>query len=131
MTDRKRVVYDTRFIAAIYYPKDQHEATGIRNELVSTLSRYISSLTVYEIYKLSLESEGKQTADLRVDLLRQDFTVVNVDWELAKKAALVWKKYHVPMADAVIAATAMRLRAFCVTNDEHFLKMKELKTRWV
>jgi len=56
---------------------------------------------------------------------------VNVDWELAKKAALVWKKYRVPMADAVIAATAMRLRAFCVTNDKHFVKMKELKTRWV
>jgi len=35
------------------------------------------------------------------------------------------------MADAVIAATAIRLRAYCVTNDEHFLRMKELKTRWV
>jgi predicted nucleic acid-binding protein len=131
MTGRKRVVYDTRFIAAIYYPKDQHEAAGIRDELASTLSRYISSLTIYETYKLSLETEGKQTADLRADLLRQDFTIVNVDWELAKKAALVWKKHHVPMADAVIAATAMRLRASCVTNDEHFLKMKELETRWV
>ena len=131
MTGRKRVVYDTRFIAAIYYPKDQHEAAGIRDELASTLSRYISSLTVYETYKLSLETEGKQTADLRADLLRQDFTIVNVDWELAKKAALVWKKHHVPMADAVIAATAMHLKAFCITNDEHFLKMKELETRWV
>jgi predicted nucleic acid-binding protein len=44
---------------------------------------------------------------------------------------MVWKKYHVPMADAVIAATAMHLRASCITNDEHFLKMKELETRWV
>jgi len=131
MRDRKRVVYDTRFIAAIYYPKDQDEAARIRDELTSTLSRYISSLTVYEIYKLSLETEGKQTADLGADLLRQDFTIVNVNWELAKKAALVWKKHRVPIADAVAAATAMRLRAFCVTNDEHFLKMKELKTRWV
>ena len=131
MTDRKRVVYDTRFIAAIYYPKDRHEAGGIRAELASTLSRYISSLTVYEIYKLSLETDGKQTADLRADLLRQDFTIVNVDWELAKKGAMVWKKYHVPMADAVIAATAMHLKAVCITNDEHFLNMKELETRWV
>jgi len=131
MTDRKRVVYDTRFIAAIYYPKDQHEAAGIRDELASTLSRYVSSLTVYEIYKLSLETEGEQTADLRADLLRQDFTIVNVDWELAKEAAVVWKKYHVPMADAVIAATAMHLKALCITNDEHFLKMKELRTKWV
>jgi len=35
------------------------------------------------------------------------------------------------MADAVIAGTAMHLRVFCVTNDEHFPKMKELKTIWV
>lgn len=131
MTDRKRVVYDTRFIAAIYYPKDQREAARIREELASTLSRYVSSITVYEIYKLSLETEGKQTADLRADLLRQDFTVVNVDSELAKKGALIWKKYRVPMADAIIAATAMHLKAYCVTNDEHLLRMKELKTRWV
>jgi predicted nucleic acid-binding protein len=130
MTNRRRVVYDTRFIAAIYYPKDQHEAAAIRDELAGTLSRYVSSLTVYEIYKLSLETDGRQTADLRADLLRQDFTIVNVDWELAKKAAMVWKKYHVPMADAVIAATAMHLKAVCITNDEHFLKMKELETRW-
>jgi len=79
-------------LSAIYYPKDQHEASRIREELASTLSRYISSLTVYEINKLSLETEGKQTDDLRVDLLRQDFTIANIDWELAKKAALVWKK---------------------------------------
>ena len=93
------------------------------NELATTLSRYISSLTVYEI-KLLLETEGKQTADLWTDLLRKDFSILSVDWELAKRAALVWKKHRVPTADAVIAATAMHLRAFCVTNDEHFLRMK-------
>jgi len=83
------------------------------------------------VYRLSLDAEGKQTAELRVRLLRQDFTVVDVDWAIAKEAALVWKKCKVPMADATIAATAMRIKAPCVTNDEHLLNMKELKTRWV
>jgi len=131
MSNRKRVVYDTRFIAAIYHSKDADEKTRIRRELVSNLSRYISSVTVYEIYKLTLETEDKQTADLRADLLKQDFGIVSVDWAVAKDAALVWSKYRVPMADAIIAATAMRLAAQCVTNDEHFLRMKEIKTRWV
>lgn len=131
MSARRRVMYDTRFIAAIYYPKDEEEARKIRSELTSTLSRYISSVTIYEICKLSLETEGRQTADLRAELLKQDFTVVNVDWAIAKEAALVWKKYQVPMADAIIAATAIRMKAPCVTNDEHFHKMKELKSRWV
>jgi predicted nucleic acid-binding protein len=125
------VLYDTRFLAATYYPKNEEKAARVRRELAGTISRSISSVSVYEVYKLSLEAEGKQTAELRIRLLRQDFTIVNVDWALAKEAALVWKKYKVPMADAIIAATAMRMKAPCVTNDEHLLNMKELKSRWV
>lgn len=131
MSGRKRVVYDTRFIAAIYYAKDNGEAAKIRALLTSNLSRYVSSITVYELYKLTLEAEDKETADLRVGLLKQDFSIVNVDWGLAKQAALLWRKYRVPMADAMIAATALRLGASCVSNDEHFVRMKELRTRWV
>jgi predicted nucleic acid-binding protein len=131
MSAKRRVLYDTRFIAATYYPKDENEAVRIRRELTGTLSRSISSVTVYEVYKLSIEAEEKQTADLRVQLLKQDFRIVNVDWAIAKEAAIVWKKYKVPMADAIIAATAVRLKATCVTNDEHLLGIKELKSRWV
>jgi predicted nucleic acid-binding protein len=131
MSGRKRTVYDTRFIAAIYYPNDNAEAAKIRTELTSNLSRYISSITVYELYKLTLEREGKETADLRAGLLKQDFTVVNVDWRIAIEAARLWKKYHVPTADALIAATALNLKATCVSNDEHFAKMKELRIRWI
>jgi hypothetical protein len=58
--------------------------------MACALSRYVSSLTVYEIFKISLETEGRQTADLRADLLRQD-------------------------------------KAFCITNDEHFPKVKGLE----
>jgi predicted nucleic acid-binding protein len=131
MSAKRRVLYDTRFIAATYYPRNEEEAARVRHELTGTLSRSISSVTIYEVYKLSIESEDRQTADLRVQLLKQDFTIVNVDWAIAKQAALVWKKYKVPMADAIIAATAIRMKAACVTNDEHLIKMKELKSRWV
>jgi predicted nucleic acid-binding protein len=131
MSGRKRVLYDTRFIAAIYYPSNDEEASRIRKELTSNLSKYVSSVTVYELYKLSLESEDQETADLRTELLKRDFTIVNLDWQIAKEAALLWKRHHVPMADAVVAATALRLKASCVTNDPHFVKMKELHTRWV
>lgn len=74
MSGRKRVVYDTRFIAAIYYPKDDEEAANIRSELTGNLSRYVSSITVYELYKLTLGAEDRETADLRVRFLKQDFS---------------------------------------------------------
>jgi predicted nucleic acid-binding protein len=131
MSGRKRVLYDTRFIAAIYYPNDADEASRIRKELTGNLSRYVSSVTVYELYKLSLESEGRETADLRNELLKRDFSITNLDWKIPKEAALLWKKYRVPMADSVVAATALHLKATCVTNDPHFAKMKELRSRWV
>jgi predicted nucleic acid-binding protein len=83
------------------------------------------------VYKLSIEAEGKQTADLRVQLLKQDFRIVNVDWTIAKEAAVIWGKYKVPMADAIIAATAVRLKATCVASDEHLLGIREFKSRWV
>jgi len=131
MSGRKRVLYDTRLISAIYYPSSDDEASSIRTELTSNLSRYVSSVTVYEVYKLTLESEGRETADLRIELLTRDFSITNLDWKIAKQAALLWKKYRVPMADAVIAATAMHLKATCVTNDPHFTKIKEIRSRWV
>jgi predicted nucleic acid-binding protein len=131
MSGRKRIVYDTRFIAAVYYPSSDDEASRIRKELTTNLSRYVSSVTVYEIYKLTLESEGRETADLRIELLRRDFGITNLDWKIAKQAALLWKKYRIPMADAVIAATALHLKAICVTNDPHFAKIKEIRSQWV
>jgi predicted nucleic acid-binding protein len=131
MSGRKRVLYDTRFIAAVYYPTDNDEASRIRKELTSNLSRYVSSVTVYELYKLSLEAEDRETADLRTELLKRDFSIANLDWKIAKEAALLWKKYRIPMADAVVAATALQLKATCVTNDPHFAKMKEIRRRWV
>jgi len=131
MPARKRILYDTRFIAASYYPKDDDEAAKIRKELSSNLSRYISSVTVYELYKLTLEAEDRETADLRTELLKRDFTITNLDWKIGREAALLWKKYRIPMADATVAATALQLRAICVTNDPHFTKMKEIRSRWV
>jgi predicted nucleic acid-binding protein len=131
MSGRKRVLYDTRLIAAIYYPSSEDEAARIRQELTSNLSRYVSSVTVYELYKLSLDSEGRDTADLRTELLKRDFSITNLDWKIAKQAALLWKKYRLPMADAIIAATAMQLKAACVTNDPHFSRIKEIRVRWV
>ena len=78
------------FIAAIYYPNDDDEASRIRKELTTNLSRYASSVTVYELYKLTMESEDREIADLRVELLKRDFSITNLDWKIAKKPHL-WK----------------------------------------
>jgi predicted nucleic acid-binding protein len=35
------------------------------------------------------------------------------------------------MADSIIAATAESLKLVCITDDQHFTQMKEVKTKWI
>lgn len=35
------------------------------------------------------------------------------------------------MADGIIAATSLVLAAVCVSDDPHFQKIRENKTRWI
>jgi len=130
MTDRRRV-YDTRFLAALYYSKDEDELRRIKLELAGSHTKSISAITIYEIFKLTLQTDGKDVADLRVRLLEKDFKVVNVDSRVAKEAAMIWRKYRLPMADAVIVATSTVFKADCVTNDPHFTSISKITTRWI
>jgi len=93
--------------------------------------KYVSSVTIHEVYRLTLEKGGRAVAELRVSLLEKDFKVIPVDAELAKLSAELRHKYRIPMADSIIAATAKRLSAACVTDDPHLTQIKEIKTRWI
>jgi len=86
---------------------------------------------VHEVYRLTLQKDGRQTARLRTGLMSKDFRVIPVDEELAVTSAELRQEYHIPMADSIIAATASALRAVCVTDDPHISKIRELKTRWI
>ncbi|MEM2940192.1 MAG: PIN domain-containing protein [Thermoproteota archaeon] len=131
MTARRKAVYDTRFFATLYYSKNQDEKERLRRELAGRQLKYVSAVSVYEVYKLSVQTDGKEAADLRTSLLEKDFKVVDVDSRIAREAALTWYKYHVPMADAIIVATAKLLKAECVTNDPHLTSIREIRSRWI
>ncbi len=47
-------------------------------------------------------------------------TVVDLDTEIAAKAASMWKKYRLTTADAIIYATALICGADLLTCDKHF-----------
>jgi predicted nucleic acid-binding protein len=93
--------------------------------------KYVSVVTIHELYKLTLEKEGRKVAKLRIQLLRKDFRVVPFDEELAVLSAEIRSKHRIPMADSVIAATAKLHRLECVSDDPHFAQVRELKTRWI
>src|SRR3989337_3443183 len=125
-----RAVYDTRFFATAYYSKDEKLAQRIREEK-RRQEKFISTVVIHEVYNLTLEREGRETAVLRVALLKQDFKVVPVTSEIAEVSAEFRHKYKLSMGDSMIAATASSMKALCVSDDPHFKQIKGIKTTWI
>src|SRR3989304_3585361 len=125
-----KAVYDTRFFAELYYSKDEKLLQKIREEK-RRQEKFISTIAIHEVYRLTLQREGRETAVLRIALLKQDFKVIPVTAEIAEVSAELRHKYDLSMGDSMIAATASSLKALCVSDDPHFKRIKEIKTTWI
>lgn len=125
-----REVYDTRFFMEYFYSSDEKILTKMKDSLRRTIDRYISAITVHEVYNLTLAKEGRKTAKSRGEILERDFKVMKVDADLAIQSAELRHKYRIPMADSIIAATACKLRAPVISDDEHFKLVKEARVKW-
>ncbi len=123
--------YDTRFFFEHYYSNDNSILELTRNELFSKEPKFISVIVIHEIYKLTLEREGRSVAELRTKLLEKDFKVIAVSAKIAKISAEYRHKYRIPLADSIVAATAKSLNVKCVTDDEHITQIKEIRNSWI
>jgi predicted nucleic acid-binding protein len=124
-------LYDTRFFFEHYYASDPVTLRRTKKELEGRGRRFVSSVTVHELYRLVLEREGRDVAKLRAGLVVKEFTVIPLDAELAVSSAEIRSKHRIPMADSIIIATARMYRLECVTDDPHLAKVREVKTRWL
>ena len=100
----------------------------LRSIFDGSRNAFASSITLYEVYKLSISQEDRTVAELRVNSIKKEFTIINVDPEIAEEAARVSHRVKIPMADALIMATARKLRVPCATDDPHFTEVKRI---WV
>jgi predicted nucleic acid-binding protein len=126
-----KTVYDTRFFLEHYYSSETAMLKKTREAIKKAKERFISAIVLHEIYWLTLEHEGKETAALRAELLEKDFKVVKVDGEIAKSSAEMRHKYNLNMSDSIIVATALMLKATCLSDDPHFKMVAEIKTAWI
>jgi predicted nucleic acid-binding protein len=126
-----KTTYDTRFFVEHYYSADNRVTQSTTSEIRRERDKAVSSIVVHEVYRLTLQKEGRQVAQLRAGLMGKDFEVIPVDEELAVMSAEMRQEYRIPMADSIIAATASNLRAVCVTDDPHLQKIRGIKTRWI
>lgn len=125
-----KATFDTRFFAELYYSQDESAKKKIKSKRAQR-GNYISAVVIHEMYKLAIARQGREVAKNIVADLRQDFDVIPIDDQIAELSAELSHKYHLPMGDSMIAATALLLKAICVTDDPHFKQIKEIETSWI
>ena len=76
-------------------------------------------ITLYEVFKKVTVERGRPAAMQAVVAMRMGKVVPLTD-EMALAAATLSIRYKLPMADAMILATAQRHEAILMTQDAHF-----------
>ena len=123
--------YDTRFLIELFYADEEETKERIRTALLESRSNFLSTAALSEIYKLTLEKEGKEVAQVRANSLAKDFRLVDVDKDVAVQAALIKHKHGIPFADSLIASTSRILKIPCYTDDDHFRGIEGVKLKWI
>jgi len=126
----KAVVYDTRFFTESYKTQNAELLNRVRTEKARK-GRFVSAVVIHELYNISIATEGREIAKLKVTFIRQEFEVIPVDGNIAEISAELRHKYHISMGDSMIAATAYALKAVCITDDQHIRQIKEIQTEWL
>jgi predicted nucleic acid-binding protein len=93
--------------------------------------KYVSPVVIHELYHISIGTEGRETAKTKVVYVKADFEIIPVDSQIAEISAELRYKYHISMGDSMIAATALMLKAVCITDDQHIKQIKEIETAWI
>jgi len=118
-----KTVYDTRFFIEHYYSKDEEALRRTKEEIRKTKRRYISTVVIHEVYRLTLEREGRETAVLRANLLEKDFITIDADSEIVRNSAELRHRYKISLSDSIIAATSLSLNATCLSDDHHLKRL--------
>ncbi len=121
----KQIILDTCIF--IDHFRDYKPATSLLERLSSEdSSLFVSVLTVTEI----LSGQDCNDASVRLDVEEALLPIekVYVDSDIARKAAEFRRLYGTPLVDAIIAATAFKLKAILYSrNAKHYSKIKEIR----
>jgi len=103
---------------------DGAKANSFAPYLESPENLLLPSIIVYEVYKKLIREQGQHLAEV---FLSQAFDfrerLIGLTLELSILAARTSLETRLPMADAVIYATARHHRAHLITSDSHFANL--------
>jgi len=103
----------------IAYFKRAELASHYRDYILDSDNVMTPSIIVYEVFKHILAAMDEEAAKLAIATL-VNTEIVPLSEALAAYAARVGLAHKLPMADAIIYATALSAGATLVTSDTHF-----------
>jgi predicted nucleic acid-binding protein len=101
-------------------------ASGFAPPLADTDSLIVPTISIYEVYKWVLQKYDESEAVMAVALMQQG-TVVDLSVHLALEAARTSVTLGMPMADAIILATARSSDATLWTQDADFAAVEDVR----
>jgi len=120
------MLFETRYFWALFTSRSPELTSKLKNLFDKSRTPYVSTITIYEVCKLTLSNEGRAVAKLRAHTIDNEFSVIEVDSEIAEQGAGISHQLKIPMADALIMATAKKFHIACVTDDPHFTEVKRV-----
>lgn len=129
-------VLDSKFLLTHYFSKDEATLARTRAKL-SALRRegrgVLPSIVIAEVVNAICRNVGQKEARTHFRALEQaGLEVIPLDPGLAREAGLIQCAHrNLPMADCIIAATALRIGGEVVSDDPHFSGIEGLRTEWL
>lgn len=103
---------------------DGAKANSFASYLESPKNLLLPSIIVYEVYKKLVREQGQHLAEI---FLSQAFDfrerLIDLTLELSILASRTSLETRLPMADAIVYATAQHHRAQLITSDSHFANL--------
>ena len=112
--------------AWLEYLADGPGAQFFEPVITRTQDLLVPVICLYEVFKRILQQRDEHSA-LRVVALMQQGRVVDLDSNIALRAAKQSIEYKLPMADAIILATAQAFEAVIWTQDADFKNIEGVK----
>ncbi len=129
-------VLDSKFLIVFAFADDEPTRSRARSKL-SALRRerrgVLPCVVLAEVTKAICQKAGIREARAYFRALEHaGLEVVPLDSALAHEAGLIQCAHRtLPMADCIIAATALRVRGPIVTDDPHFSGIEGVRTVWI
>jgi len=131
----KAIVLDSWAVLAYFEDESSGEAVGeiIADAYENGISLMMSLVNVGEVWYIVARQTSEKEADACIEQLRQlGIMLAEVDWKLARQAALFKSKHKMSFADCFAAALAKEHNAELLTGDKEFHAVKkEVTINWL